>query len=126
MALLTLFGILGLVIAVVGIYGLMAYVVCQRTHEIGIRMALGAPPSAILASVLGGALVQVVVGLALACWGMGPCGGHRRIPVRGQAARLRRLRRGRRCARTGRAHSRNCSRLLARRRPTRLISLRTE
>jgi putative ABC transport system permease protein len=71
MTLLTLFGILGLVIAVVGIYGVMAYVVSQRTHEIGIRMALGAPPSAILASVLGGALVQVVVGLALACWGHG-------------------------------------------------------
>jgi hypothetical protein len=71
MTLLTLFGILGLVIAVVGIYGVMANVVSQRTQEIGIRMALGAPPSAILASVLGGALVKVVVGLALACWGHG-------------------------------------------------------
>jgi putative ABC transport system permease protein len=75
MTLLTLFGILGLVIAVVGIYGVMAYVVSQRTQEIGIRMALGAPPSAILASVLGGALVQVVVGLALACWGHGALRG---------------------------------------------------
>jgi hypothetical protein len=61
-----------LVIAVVGIYGVMAYVVSQRTQEIGIRMALGAPPSAVLASVLGGALVQVVVGLAppAGAWGL--------------------------------------------------------
>ena len=65
MLLLTLFGLLGLVIAVVGIYGVMAYVVSQRTQEIGIRMALGAMPSAILRSVLGGALVYVAAGLAI-------------------------------------------------------------
>lgn len=69
MLLLTLFGLLGLVIAVVGIYGVMAYVVSQRTHEIGIRIALGALPSAILRSILGGALVHVAIGLAIGLLG---------------------------------------------------------
>jgi putative ABC transport system permease protein len=69
MLLLTLFGLLGLVIAVVGIYGVMAYVVSQRTKEIGIRMALGALPAAILRSILGGALVQVSIGLAIGLLG---------------------------------------------------------
>jgi putative ABC transport system permease protein len=73
MLLLSLFGILGLVIACVGIYGVMAYVVSQRTHEIGVRMALGARPSAILMSVLGRASLYMSVGLTIGvatAWGL--------------------------------------------------------
>jgi predicted permease len=73
MLLLTLFGMLGLLIAAVGIYGVLSYVVTQRTQEIGVRMALGATPSSILVSVLGGAMLYVTVGLGIgvtSAWGL--------------------------------------------------------
>jgi putative ABC transport system permease protein len=63
MALLALFGFLGLIIAAVGIYGVMAYVVAQRTNEIGVRMALGATPSQVLSMVLRRAVSLTAAGL---------------------------------------------------------------
>ncbi|HLW43826.1 MAG TPA: ABC transporter permease [Candidatus Acidoferrales bacterium] len=62
------FGILALILAAVGVYGVLAYTTRQRTHELGIRMALGAEPRGIFAMVLRQgamlAFVGVVIGLA--------------------------------------------------------------
>ncbi len=60
-----LFGALGLVLAAVGLYGVTAYTVEQRTSEIGVRMALGADRRSVVQMVLRGAFWQVGIGLAL-------------------------------------------------------------
>jgi len=65
MTLLTVFAGIGLVLAAAGIYGLIAYSVAQRTREIGIRMALGASRSHILASVLRQGAVLATAGVLL-------------------------------------------------------------
>jgi ABC-type antimicrobial peptide transport system permease subunit len=57
--------VLGLVLAAVGLYGVLAYAVERRTGEIGVRMALGAGRGRVVGMVLGGAFRQVAVGLAL-------------------------------------------------------------
>ncbi len=60
-----LFGIVALVLAAVGLYGVTAYTVAQRTNEIGIRMALGADRPNVIRYVLSGAFKRVLVGLVL-------------------------------------------------------------
>ncbi len=60
-----LFGLLALVLAAVGLYGITSYAVARRTSEIGLRMALGADRGTVVRMVLRGAFVQVGLGLAL-------------------------------------------------------------
>ncbi|HKP14127.1 MAG TPA: FtsX-like permease family protein, partial [Blastocatellia bacterium] len=63
--LLTLFGLLAQQLAAIGLYGVMAYGVSQRTHEIGIRMALGASPNDVLKMILRQGMTLTLVGIAL-------------------------------------------------------------
>ena len=65
MTLLTVFAAVGLVLVAIGIYGLMAYMVSQRTHEMGIRMALGARTSDIVKLVVGQAVILVLIGIVI-------------------------------------------------------------
>jgi putative ABC transport system permease protein len=64
-SLLSIFAALGLLLGASGIYGVLAYTVARRTHEIGIRRALGAQPRRVLADVVKGGMAPVFVGLTL-------------------------------------------------------------
>jgi predicted permease len=63
--LISVFGLLALILAMIGLYGTMAYSVTRKTHEIGIRMALGANPADVLGMVIRQGLALTLIGLAI-------------------------------------------------------------
>ncbi|HEX3249384.1 MAG TPA: ABC transporter permease [Pyrinomonadaceae bacterium] len=65
LTLLSLFAGIALVLAIVGIYGVMSYSVTQRTHEIGIRMAIGARPRDVFKMILGHGMKLALIGVAV-------------------------------------------------------------
>jgi putative ABC transport system permease protein len=67
--LLTLFGVIAQLLAAIGLYGVMAYAVSQRTQEIGIRMALGADRRKVLMMIVRQGMMLTVVGVAIGLGG---------------------------------------------------------
>jgi putative ABC transport system permease protein len=65
--LLAVFGVLALGLAAVGLYGVIAQLVAQRRHEVGVRIALGAVPRRIVGSIVARAMTLVAIGLAIGC-----------------------------------------------------------
>src|SRR6185295_12582602 len=67
--LLSIFAGIAFVLAIVGIYGVMSYAVTQRTHEIGIRMAIGAQPRDVFRMILGQGMFLTIIGLVVGLLG---------------------------------------------------------
>jgi putative ABC transport system permease protein len=65
MFLMTNFSIVALILAAIGIYGVIAYSVAQRTQEIGIRIALGAQQRDVLKLIVGKSMIQTLIGVAI-------------------------------------------------------------
>jgi putative ABC transport system permease protein len=65
MMVLSGFALLALLLALLGVYGVLSYIISRRTHELGIRLALGAVPSDVVRMVLGSGLALTGVGLAI-------------------------------------------------------------
>ena len=82
----TAFGVLATILAVIGLYGVMAYSVARRTREIGVRMALGALPGDVIWLVMREVVVLVGSGIVLgliASWGLGRVVGSQLYGVSG-------------------------------------------
>ena len=91
--LLSLLGATGLILAAIGIYGVIAFFVTQRTHEIGVRVALGASTRSVVRMVVGQALTLAMIGVTLGARGVLGDARARQHALRGWRARSDRLRR---------------------------------
>ena len=65
MSLLGAFSVIALVLAAIGIYGVVSYTVARRTREMGIRLALGATPGSVLQLIVGSSMVPVLIGIGI-------------------------------------------------------------